>query len=257
MLHEIRYSIPLSELGVTTAKDFAIMHCAEHVKFEGFGGLSRLDMVYQQAEQLGGEISANTSRTGLHFKLTFLEEFYTEAKSFLDAMVNNPTPNLANFEIVEKELIDQLNEDGYAMCLTDKMYKRNFKNVYSFPDGGTKKLLKEVTKDDISKFFKKIEHAKKYFISSLEPEKSINQLKNVKIEKPVLKKTWENYLLHKSTMVTLESNIFPVFITEEEKFIIEKAFQDQFNERIWVGRSILPGFSILSIYIDEDIDLKE
>jgi hypothetical protein len=257
MLHEIRYSIPLSELGVSTAKDFAIMHCAEHVKFEGFGGISRLDMVYQQAEQLGGEVSANTSRTGLHFKLTFLEEFYDEAKSFLDAMVNNPIPNLTNFEVVKQELIDELKEDGYAMHLTDKMYKRNFNAVYQFPDGGTKKLLKDVTEDDIHDFFKKIEKANKYFISSLEPEKSLHQTRSVKIETPILKKSWENMFLHRSTLVCLESYKYPVLITKNEIFAIEKAFQDRFNDRIWVGRSVLPGFSILSFYIGEDIDLME
>ena len=255
MLHEIRYTIPVSELDIKTAKDYAIMHFAEHMKFEGFGSLTSSQMVFQKGSQFGGEISANVSLTAVHFKLTFLEELYSEAKIFMKEFMDNSIINFKHFEAVREILIEEIKGDRKSIRLTDSMVHKNFVGLYSFPDGGRRKTLLEITQQDITGFIGKMAKAKKYFISSLEPEKSAKSLVDLYMPKPIMRiKEFDGY-------VEFERGDYYLFATQldewsiyEDFFAFEKLIQDKFNCEYEIFLLVLPGMVIIKRFIQHDID---
>lgn len=143
-LSELRYVIPVDLLNISTQREVAALHVAEHWLLEGFGDYSTANEGFGAAERLGGYLTATTSRLFIQFRCSYMSPWHKDAAALLGQVLQRPHLDIKRVPFMIDDVVEELNDDDPPTRIFYRYYRDTFTGRYSWPSGGRVELVRSL-----------------------------------------------------------------------------------------------------------------
>lgn len=144
---ELRYAIPLDLLDISTQRDTTAIHVIEHWWLEGAGQYAGSKEPFRAARDLGGSLSAHTSRKAVEIRLCYHAPWIKEALALLSQIVQQPKFSPDTLKDQMDDVTIELENDDPLTKLFGSLYRDSFADRYGFYSGGVLEHLKKLDPD--------------------------------------------------------------------------------------------------------------
>lgn len=138
---QLQYVVPLENFAPKSNADTAALHVLEHWLLDGAG---KFDDVFRAAREIGGSLSAYTSRKYIRIQLDYYAPFGNQAAELLQSIITEPKLRSTSFQEQIDDVIEEINTDPPHVQLLDRYYAGLFDGQYALDTGSTIGELKKL-----------------------------------------------------------------------------------------------------------------